>query len=161
MLEYCVGQFHFGVIFRFSSIGGIGFLNFSLRFYVIYSFHFHFCEKRIDVSVRELRIIVWKIKLTAFFLFSQYVPEVMGLYWRLQFSVSGNTADIAFPAQRSYVHCEIKFKIFKFRRRRTSDWLRAGRPRGSRIFSSPLRPDRVWDPPNLLANGYRALFPWG
>jgi hypothetical protein len=26
---------------------------------------------------------------------------------------------------------------------------------GSRIFSSPRRPDRLWGPPNLLSNGYR------
>jgi hypothetical protein len=33
-------------------------------------------------------------------------------------------------------------------------------PVGSRIFSSPRRPDRLWGPPNLLSNGYRgALSP--
>jgi glutamine synthetase len=26
-------------------------------------------------------------------------------------------------------------------------------PVGSRISSSPLRPDRLWGPPNLLSNG--------
>jgi hypothetical protein len=31
-------------------------------------------------------------------------------------------------------------------------------PVGSRIFSSPLRPDRLWSPPNLLSNGYRGSF---
>jgi hypothetical protein len=30
-------------------------------------------------------------------------------------------------------------------------------PVGSRIFSSPRRPDRLWGPPNLLSNGYRGL----
>jgi hypothetical protein len=47
---------------------------------------------------------------------------------------------------------------------RYSDWLRAGRrrvrlrvPVGSRIFSSPRRPDRLWGPPSLLSNGYRGL----
>jgi hypothetical protein len=30
---------------------------------------------------------------------------------------------------------------------------------GSRIFFSPLRPDRLCGPPNLLSNGYRRLFP--
>jgi hypothetical protein len=28
-------------------------------------------------------------------------------------------------------------------------------PVGSRILSSPSRPDRLWGPPNLLPNGYR------
>jgi hypothetical protein len=32
-------------------------------------------------------------------------------------------------------------------------------PVGSRIFSSPTRPDRLCGPPNLLSNGYRGLFP--
>jgi hypothetical protein len=32
-------------------------------------------------------------------------------------------------------------------------------PVGSRIFSSPCRPDRLWGPLNLLFNEYRGLFP--
>jgi hypothetical protein len=32
-------------------------------------------------------------------------------------------------------------------------------PVGSRIFSSPQRPDWLWGPLNLLSNGYRCLFP--
>jgi hypothetical protein len=31
-------------------------------------------------------------------------------------------------------------------------------PVGSRIFSSPRRPDRLWGPPSLTYNGYRGLF---
>jgi hypothetical protein len=33
-------------------------------------------------------------------------------------------------------------------------------PVGSRIFSSPRRPDWLGDQPNLLSNGYQGLFPW-
>jgi hypothetical protein len=35
-------------------------------------------------------------------------------------------------------------------------WVRV--PVGSRIFSSPRRPDRLWGPPNILSNGYRDSF---
>jgi hypothetical protein len=34
-------------------------------------------------------------------------------------------------------------------------------PVGSRIITSPCRPDRLWGPPNLPYNGYRELFPGG
>jgi hypothetical protein len=34
-------------------------------------------------------------------------------------------------------------------------------PVGSRIFSSPHRPDRLWGPPNLIYNRYRLLFSRG
>jgi hypothetical protein len=33
--------------------------------------------------------------------------------------------------------------------------------RGWEFFSSPPRPDRLWDSPSLLSNGYQGLFPWG
>jgi hypothetical protein len=32
---------------------------------------------------------------------------------------------------------------------------------GSRIFTSPRRPDRLWIQPNLPYNVYRGLFPGG
>jgi hypothetical protein len=31
-------------------------------------------------------------------------------------------------------------------------------PVGSRIFSSPHRPDRIWGPPSLISNEYRGQF---
>jgi hypothetical protein len=31
-------------------------------------------------------------------------------------------------------------------------------PVGSRMFTSPRRPDRLWGPPNLLLNGYGGSF---
>jgi hypothetical protein len=34
-------------------------------------------------------------------------------------------------------------------------------PIGSRVFSSPRRPDRLWGSPNLLSNGYLGRFPRG
>jgi hypothetical protein len=34
-------------------------------------------------------------------------------------------------------------------------------PVGSRIFSSPYHPDRLWGLPNLLSNGYQGFFPRG
>jgi hypothetical protein len=32
---------------------------------------------------------------------------------------------------------------------------------GSKLFSSPRRPDRLWGPPSLLSNGHREHFPRG
>jgi hypothetical protein len=29
------------------------------------------------------------------------------------------------------------------------------------LFCTTQRPNRLWDPPSLLCNGYRGLFPWG
>ena len=46
-------------------------------------------------------------------------------------------------------------------RSRYGDSLRAGRgsnPGGSEVFVT--RPDRLWDPPILLQNGYHVSFPW-
>jgi hypothetical protein len=41
------------------------------------------------------------------------------------------------------------------------DWgVRVRVPVGSRIFSSPNRPDRLWGPPNLLFSEYRRLWSW-
>jgi hypothetical protein len=34
-------------------------------------------------------------------------------------------------------------------------------PVGSRIFSSPRRPGRIWGSPSLLSKGYRGFFPRG
>jgi hypothetical protein len=31
---------------------------------------------------------------------------------------------------------------------------------GWEFFSSPPRPERLWDPLSLLSNGYQGLFPW-
>jgi hypothetical protein len=42
------------------------------------------------------------------------------------------------------------------------DWgVEVRAPVGSRIFSSPSRPDWLWDPHILLSNGYWGLFPQG
>jgi hypothetical protein len=37
-------------------------------------------------------------------------------------------------------------------------WVGVRVPMGARIFSSPYRPDRLWNPPSLLSNGYWGLF---
>jgi hypothetical protein len=29
------------------------------------------------------------------------------------------------------------------------------------VSLTPPHPDRLWDPPSLLSNGYRSPFPWG
>jgi hypothetical protein len=34
-------------------------------------------------------------------------------------------------------------------------------PVGTRIFPSPCRPDRFWEPPSLLSNVYWGFFPRG
>jgi hypothetical protein len=34
-------------------------------------------------------------------------------------------------------------------------------PVGSRIFSSPCRPDRLWGSLSLISKAYRGLLPWG
>jgi hypothetical protein len=38
-------------------------------------------------------------------------------------------------------------------------WAGVRVPVGSKIFTSPYRPDRLWGPPNLLYNGYWGSFP--
>jgi hypothetical protein len=48
----------------------------------------------------------------------------------------------------------------------TGDWLedrgvRVRVPVGSRIFSFPRRPYRLWGPSSFLPNGYLGLFHWG
>jgi hypothetical protein len=44
---------------------------------------------------------------------------------------------------------------------RATGWTaEVGFPVGTRFFSSPQRPDRLWSQPSLISNGYRGLF-WG
>jgi hypothetical protein len=40
-------------------------------------------------------------------------------------------------------------------------WVTVRVPVGSRAFSSPRHPDRLWDPLSLLSNRYRGLFSRG
>jgi hypothetical protein len=62
--------------------------------------------------------------------------------------------------------------IYKFRvitnsqassvvQRWATNWMVGGSnpERGWEFFSTPPRPDRLWDPPSLLSNGYQGLFP--
>jgi hypothetical protein len=67
---------------------------------------------------------------------------------------SGHTLPSYFPK----IHSNI---IFPYRW--ATGWITGGSNHGRRweIFSSPPRPDRLWDPTSQLSNGYQGLIPWG
>jgi hypothetical protein len=132
------------------------------------------CVYSVCSNLQNFSYVCFEAKCKAFFILSESIRHVLNALWlAVQYVVKTVcvfpciiSVSVCYhfttPYELSVKSCDSSVRIAT-RLRAGRSWLYGSIPggAGNEFFSSPLCPERLRGPPNLLSNAYLRLFPWG